>query len=415
MPTVAENAQLADSLFANLRGSVGRYLDTQSSIAQQARRERLQREMMNLKRAQELEDQRSEAAMRERLANIAVGGQERIEASRATRDDERIKAAQERDDAKAAEAERKARIAAVKAAFAKYQAAGGDKKIKDFGPEDGEETYYAIVADMGEVEKNNRRAAFRVMAETLKSQERALAASVEPDEKEIASITQGAIQSVAAIDPQFKSAVEFYDKAAAKRDPAAALAATRVRFPAFSAALDGQIRVGINASKAEKVKSPEFIKAFQSLNVIKEKAAGEAIKDPANSSEFWNALIDPQKIAAPSGTADLSKVQAGTAKPAPKESAATEQPAPILSPAGIVRDQGPGAALNMLFNPMAMPQLAARQFARYAPAALAGADRIGSSILESVYNLRPVSREKGYATQVGEELGNLIYPSPYKK
>lgn len=324
MATAIENAQYADSAFSNLRSSFGRYFDAQVQIAQRAEQERRTRELMNLKRVQEIQDQQAEAGLRERLMNLQVGGQKDIEESRANRDDARWKAAQTREDTKASEAEKKAVIASVRAAYEKYKADGGPKKLAEFGPEDSPDTIYAIQNAHQEVVAEDTKRRFAQFGQNLMDRERALAASVEPDDKELSAIRQDAIAFVSG-DAAQSNAAEYYAKLAAK-NPDAAYTATVQRFPAFGAAVEAQVQRGASAMRAEKAKSPEFIKNLQSLSVDRQTITEAAVKNPYGDAFF--AAIKPLPIATPKKPANLSNLGG---KKAETETAADTKPLENLS------------------------------------------------------------------------------------
>lgn len=413
MATPIDNAQYADSLFSNLRQSAGRYMDAQVQIAARAEQERKQREMMNLKRVQEIQDQQTEAEMRKALVAQQVDAQRDIANLQLTRDDARWKAAQTREDTKVDEAEKKAVIANVRAAYEKYKADGGAKKLAEFGAENLAETIYAIQNAHQEVVAESTKRRFAQFGQNLMDRERQLAASVEPDEKELSAIKQDAIAFVSG-DATQSNAAEYYAKLAAK-NPEAAYTATVQRFPAFGAAVEAQVQRGSSAMRAEKAKSPEFIKNLQSLSVDRQTITEAAVKNPYGDAFF--EAIKPLPVGTPGKKqADLSNLGGKPATDkkaaAPKAPASTEPAA--LSPAGIVRDQGAGGVLNLMFNPTAAPMIAARQALPVVAPVVAGADRLASSALASLYNLRPTTMDKGFATQAGEALGNL-YPNPYAK
>lgn len=406
MATVLENAQFMDDRFAGLRQSAGRYLDAQVQMAQREAQERKQRELMNLKRLQELEDQKTEAALRTSLTNLTVEGQKDIEKSRATRDDARWTAAQAREDTKAAEAQTKATIANVRAAFAAYKAAGGEKKITDFGREDDTNTLYAIQDGVREVEKDIQSRRFAGFADNLKMREREIAALAEPDENEMKAITQDAVAFVTA-DATQADAAKYYNRLAEKLEPEAALIAARQKYPAFAAAVDAQVQGRKSAIRAEKAKSPEFVRNLQGLLADRQIVTKAAMDSPYGDA-FFNALKPAVAEDPKTKTANLGALTTGkpTAQAAGRASAGSDAPA-ALSPAAIVRDQGVAGALMALVNPTNAPLTALRQLGVDGVAApVAAVDRGVSSALASLYNLRPVSMDKGYLTRAGEATGD---------
>jgi hypothetical protein len=402
MASAIENLQLAQSLFNPVRQSVGRYLDTQASIAQQAQQAKRQREMMNLKRLQELEDQAAEANLRTRLTSMTVQGQKDIEASRASRDDARFNAAQTREDAKAAEAEKKANIAAVKAAYAKYQAAGGTEKIDVFGKEDDPNTYYKIQEATGDVVGKREKAQFGQMANLLASREKELSAMVNPTDDEVAAITDQTIQNL-ALDENLSDAVEMYTKLSTKIDPAVAIDRVAMKYPAFARAVKTGVTAGISALRAEKAKSPEFIRNLQGYQAEKATITKAALDSP-HGIGFFEALktIGSQtETPAKAKNADLSSLDTSKDKPKPKTKteAAPEAPAAPSGYGGAIGafEGGAGRLRNLLDIARVTASNVAEPFAATLNYAAGGAKRVGEGFdareaerqrIINLYNLR---------------------------
>ena len=403
MATAAENYQLANLLFSPVRESAGKYLNAQVAIAERAAQERRQREMMNLKRVQELEDQRNEAAMRERLTNIGVKGQKDIEASQAERDDARFASAEKNQDARVAAAEKKAVVATVRAAYEKYKSAGGEKKLADLGSEDSPDTIYAIQNAQQEVEGRIAKQKFVAAAEDLKARERALAASADLDEKEAKAVLSDAIAFVAG-SPEYSDAAERFNMLSKKLDAETALEVTRQKYPAFGAAVDAQVSGNTRAIRAEKTKSPEFTISLK--NLLSDRVATKAEADKSPYGDAFFEAIKPIRTEAPKATsADTSNLKVPTA-PA---SATRQVPAATtgfdpsnLSLAGLWKNRAPiaGGAMDIA----AAPGRAIDTLGRYGGAVTRG-------LVTGDYSVP----QQGVLNATGEAIGNLIYPSPYKK
>ena len=395
-----QNYQFAQSLFDPTRQSVGRFLDTQATIAQQAQQLRRQKEMMNLKRLQELEDQATEAGLRTHLANIAVQGQKDVESSRAARDDARFASAMSREDAKATEAERKANIAQVKAAYAKYQAAGGTEKIASFGPEDSPDTFYKIQEALGTRVGENERTQFGTLANLLREREQEIVAITMPTEDEVSALTDQAIQNMALVDGM-EDAVKMYNKLAAKLDPATAIDQVSLKYPAFARALKTQVTASVSALRAEKAKSPEFIRNLQGYQAERSAVTKAALESPFGSA-FFEGLKTPPAAQKPAPkAADLSNLKVDGGAKAKPQAAATPGPAAFSLP-GFWNRRGDAAefALQTLATPGRLLDTAGR----YGGAALRG-------FATGDYTVP----DRGEIANAGVSLGNLIVRDPYAR
>lgn len=386
MSTVAQNAALADSLFANLRDSGRRYLDTQGAIAQREAAMRRENELANLRRIQQVQDQQADANLRRELTAEQIKGQQTIEESRA-----------KRDDSKAEAAEKRAQVAAVRAAYARYQEAGGDEPIEKFGPLDAEGTFFAIQKAMGERVSETQRTQFRELANLLRDEGDSLVSSARTTPQELEALRSTALLT---LDSTHKDAAKHYNKVAAKSGEQVALNDLAEKFPAAYRSIQMQVTAGARAIEAEKAKSPDFIRNLQAWQQKQSSAMRSALESPYGS-EFFNNLRPqreeaPAKAGAPAAPGALD-VPAATAAAVP---GSTVQSAPEfdvsnLSLAGLYRNRAPIADGAM--------QVAA------APGRLIdNLGRFGGAMTRGLVTGDYSVPEKGVIERAGEGIGNLL-------
>ncbi len=415
MATAIQNLQLAQSLFDPLRQSFSRHLDTQLTAAERAAQERRQTMLANLKRSHEIEDRDAESSARERLANLSIAAQKEIEESRGRRDQVKFDAALSREDARAYEAERKARVAATRDAYAKYQAAGGTQKLEAFGPEDSSDTFYKIQEALGESVASRARSQFGALGNLMRERERELTAMTDLAPQEIAELGAAAIVSLASTNADHAKAAEFYHDRAKVVGPDDALILTRRKYPSFSAALDGELATSKLQLRRAKAESPIFVRSLQAYQADRAAITKAALESPYGSA-FLDNLKDPtvQPEVAPRQTADIGNLKLPAAQ---SESAvatrreAMPDLANLLSLRAIMEDQGAGPAIAAT-NPLGAMTAVARQLvpgvARRIPSTLATADRTLSNLAASAYELQPISSDRGYLTRTGEEIGRAL-------
>ncbi len=189
MATALENSQYADSMFANLRQSAGRYMDAQVQIAARAEQERKQREMMNLKRVQEIQDQQTEAEMRKALVAQQVDAQRDIANLQLTRDDARMTAAEKRDEARVAADEKRRTRDAIRAAKLEYN---GPEDLDKLGSEDDPATFGKILKVINAHKTKIATDSVKATKASLEAQRMALNAQLKPTDEEMGIITGNA-------------------------------------------------------------------------------------------------------------------------------------------------------------------------------------------------------------------------------
>lgn len=206
MATPIDNAQYADSMFANLRQSAGRYMDAQVQIAARAEQERKQREMMNLKRMQEIQDQQTEAEMRKALVAQQVEGQRDIANLQLTKEAAKNAADKAELEAKISADEKRRTRDAIRAVKAEYD---GPEDLDKLGSEDDPATYGKILKVINAHKTGIASNSVKATKARLKAERAALNAQLNPTDEEMGIITGNAANLYGT--GEFKKSSEKYN------------------------------------------------------------------------------------------------------------------------------------------------------------------------------------------------------------
>lgn len=304
MATPIQNAQFAQSLFDPMRQTVNSLMQSRLAIAQRNDQIARQTQLANLRRMQEIEDQKAKADLSTKLTNLQIAGQKDIESLRASR-----------DDAKASADAKKRVTRAVREAFAKYQEIGGTKKIADFGALDDEATYYAIAAEAGALAKQQQGEQLTQYATMLRKREQELGQMLNPTPEDISSARDAAVSSL-SLDDRFKDAAEIYSELVGSKGADVAMAAANQKQPGFASALSSAVRQQLTAARDVKAKSPEFIKSLQSYQSDRAAATKVAAESPFGM-QFFSALNTPEKTTKETQVKSLGDMFGTNATPAP--------------------------------------------------------------------------------------------------
>lgn len=308
-----DNARLARELFTPISESFARY--NQARLALAAREDNRRREdgLANLRRMAEVKDASARAELQRELASLQRETALDVERSRADRDDRRLESIRLREDQKLAEAEGKALRASVRRAYADYTSAGGEKPLKEFGPEDSPDTFSRLQAEIGEIQRLSMTKRFRLAADMLREREAALESSLSPGEDDLAAARHAAMESIDFT--RHKDAYEYYASQLQRKGITTAMAidATLKRFPeiapTYTASLTGQL----SNLRITKARSPEYSREAQSIAAERAHLTRSAIESPFGVEALSN-LRNPDTPPA-SGGKNAPQLRAGVPPP----------------------------------------------------------------------------------------------------
>jgi len=303
MATPESNYQLTNLLMAPVREGVGRYMDAQVQIAQRAEQERRQREMMNLRRMQEIQDQQTEAEMRKALVAQQVEGQKDIANLQLNRTAAQITADKKEQEAKFAADEKRRTREAIRAAKAEYT---GPEDLDKFGPEDDPATLNKI---LNATKAHNTKIAgdsVKAALGSIQARRATLVGSLKPTDEELGIITGNAANLYST--GEFKGSYERYNALLSSGiSPVEALEALKQNKPdkKFVQMVEYSRASELRNLLTSKMKAPDFQVANESLAKEESMLGNFALKN-----NVGNLLFDSSP-AAPAG--DGGKKDAKTA------------------------------------------------------------------------------------------------------
>jgi len=295
MATPESNLQLANLLFAPLREGAGRYMDAQVQIAARDAQERKQREMMNLRRMQEIQDQQATAELNMNLANLRAKTEKDIAADRLATEGARIKASEDRMNTQLTADEKKRLRENMHQAFAAYKGIGGTKKIEEFGPLDDINTLFAIDSAVGEKKNELLMGEAQMSAKLLAQRNQALEEMTKLGDEEKVGI---AIEAVGSLGKEHDDAKDIFLGTLASKGGTIETALQNVATaePGSLPYLKNALNRGFEGARALKISSPEYVKAAQDTISLRDNALKRVGESPQASTYLLQNLLNPESI-----------------------------------------------------------------------------------------------------------------------
>lgn len=346
MSSVLENQQMLAALFAPVTQTMADYNAGRLGLAQ-----------MQLRRAQQLQDQQTADNLRRELTSAQIAAEDRRTEATINGVEQKMRAAQEIADTKAKAAQdamdkrleeerKKQNRTATRKAYLDYTASGGTKKLEEFGPPEDEDTLFKIAAELGPLARARAIDSFKGQAALIGQMEDELRSSLELTPDEHKAISSSALDML-RVSRDVDGAGDFVNAIEGGRSPDVAAK----KFPQAAAAYSNALSQLRAAKTQEKASSKDFLMRSQQLGLLRRSALEDAQKNQVPSdvlSQLFLARKPQAQAVQPDAIVKVPQMNRTGGNPTVDAMRDTFGGGPVISPQRVAAEPEYGGVLGFL-------------------------------------------------------------------